>query len=412
MNENRQEGSYRFIIGGFTIWAHLAAGLSFQAVSPVLPLITDAYGINHVSAGLLVGVVTIIQGVFGVPAGIMAGRVGLKKMYLAGWLLMGLLALAALSPSFPELLALRMGYGLGVAMILPTTGTLIMHWFKGRELPIITSLNVVALSVGIVISVSTAAPLAEVLGWENVMALFAGPALAGGVAWLFWGRAGESAAGAAPVLSWGEVRAVLRNRAVLLLGLADAACFGMYIALSGWLPTFYHETRGMSLTQAGFITSLLPFTGIFAVLVGGFLPLKVESRRLFFIVPGALAGVGALGSFLIGNTALSYASVIVLGLGAWLYVPTLQTLPMELPGMTPQRVAIAWGWITTASGIGTFIAPLGVGAMRDATGSFVPGFLLFTGLGWFLFVAGFFLPETKRGGGLPGSTPPAPPTKE
>jgi nitrate/nitrite transporter NarK len=85
---------------------------------------------------------------------------------------------------------------------------------------------------------------------------------------------------------------------------------------------------------------------------------------------------------------------------------------MELPGMTPQRVAIAWGWITTAAGTGTFIAPLGVGALRDATGSFLPGFLLFAGLGWFLFVAGFFLPETRRRGGLPGSAPSVTSTEE
>ena len=168
----------------------------------------------------------------------------------------------------------------------------------------------------------------------------------------------------------------------------------MYVALTGWLPTFYHETRGMSLTQAGFIVSVLPFVGIFGVLLGGVLPTKIESRRLFFIVPGMMVGLGGLGSFLFGDLSLIYVSVILLGLGTWMYQPMLMTLPMELPGMTPQRVAFAWGWFMTTSGVTTFISPLVVGALRDGTGSFVPGFLIFGILAWFLLIAGFLLPKT------------------
>ncbi|MCE2463444.1 MAG: hypothetical protein J4F46_05980, partial [Dehalococcoidia bacterium] len=91
-------------------------------------------------------------------------------------------------------------------------------------------------------------------------------------------------------------------------------------------------------------------------------------------------------------------------------VPSLLTLPIELPGMTPQKVALAWGWIMTASGVGTFIAPLVVGILRDSTGSFTPGFLVFGLLAWFLFVAGFLLPNTgDRRLGPPGKVAsPAP----
>ena len=194
-------------------------------------------------------------------------------------------------------------------------------------------------------------------------------------------------------LRWGDVKAVLSNRTVLLLGFADAALFSHYIALSGWLPTFYHQDRGMSLTQAGFITSLLPFAGIFGVALGGLLPLKMGSRRLILMVAGVIAGLGGLGCFLLQDLGLIYASIIFLGLGAWLYVSTLLTLPMELPGMTPPRVAIAWGWVITVSGVASFISPLVVGAMRDTLGSVIPGFLLFGVLAWFLLVAGFLLPK-------------------
>ena len=394
MSEGRQQSSYRYVIAGLTVWAHLAAGLSFTAVAPVMPLITQEYGVSHTSASLLVGVVPLIQAVFGVPAGILAGRVGITRTYAAAWFLMASGLLMLLSPGFEALTALRLLFGLGTGIVLPVTGPIVMQWFGHRERPFITGMNLMALSGGMVVSAATAAPLAGVLGWENVLAVYGAVALVGGVAWVLFGRVETEAA--APALDWREIRSVLRNRSVLLLGAADAACLSQYIALSAWLPTFYHETRGMSLTQAGFVISLLPFTGIFAVLVGGLLPLKIESRRLLLVIPGILAVAGGLGSFLFEAPAITYAAVIVLGVGSSIYVPCLLTLPTELPGMTPQRVAVAWGWITTVGGAGAFLSPLAVGVLKDGTGSYVPGFLLCAGVASFLVVAGFMVPDLRR----------------
>ena len=285
----------------------------------------------------------IVMAALGLPGGIIVVKLGLRNTFAAGWFMMGLLTLSALSPNFHALLALRIAYGAGLAIMMPATGSLLMQWFRPKELPLITGLNLASMSLGMVLSLATAAPLADALGWQKALGVFGGVGLAGACAWVFFGRVNGGAGNVASALTKSEIWAVLRNRTVLLLGAADTACFSMYIALSGWLPTYYNEARGMSLTEAGFIISLLPFMGIFAVLLGGILPLKLGARRVFFIVPGVMAGLGALGSFLVEDTSIIYISVVVLGLGAWLYVPILLTLPMGLPGMTPQRVAITWG---------------------------------------------------------------------
>jgi nitrate/nitrite transporter NarK len=39
----------------------------------------------------------------------------------------------------------------------------------------------------------------------------------------------------------------------------------------------------MTPNQAGFVTGLLPFIGVFAVLLGGFLPLRFGTPRSYFI---------------------------------------------------------------------------------------------------------------------------------
>lgn len=388
--------SYRFVIAGLVLAVHFSVGLNFVVVSPLLPLITEDYGITLTSASLLVGLVFLIHAAFGLPGGFLVSRFGLYRVYTLSWFLMGLLALSALSPNFSALLALRLAYGVGYGVILPATAPLLMQWFRPAEITVMNALNIAVFSLGAAVSVSTAVPLSAALGWHNALGLFGGIPLVGAIAWSFLGKTTAVPPGTAFPVGPRDIWRVLTIRTVLLLVVADAGVFAQYTALSTWLPTFYHEAKGMSLTEAGFVTGLLPLVGVPAVLLGGLLPLKVHSDRLFFIVPGVMIGLGSLGSFLIDDPVGIYASIIILGIGAWSYAPTLLTLPMRLPGMTPEKVAVVWGSFVTISGTAMFISPLVVGAVRDLVGSFIPGFAIFAVGAWFLLLAGVALPRVSR----------------
>ncbi len=395
MARDPRDDHYRYVIGGLAFWAHLSVGLNFQPVSSLLPLIVEDYGISSSVGGLLLALALLLFAIFSLPGGMLAPSLGVRRIYTLSWLMVGVCTLSFLVPNFGSLLAIRIVYGLGMALIMPATGPLVMGWFRPGEALVLTSLNVAALSLGIALSTSTAAPLAQLMGWEGALGLYGAVALVGAAAWMVWGRVGIEAADSSGRFSWRDASETLRNRIVLLTGLGDAACFAQYVALTSWLPTFYSQSRDLSLSQAGLITSALPLGGVVAVLFAGALALRVTSRRIFFIVPGIMAGVGGLGSVLVDNTAIALVCVSLLGIGSWLYVPILFVLPMELEGMTPGKVAVAWGWIMAVSGMGGFVAPLVVGILRDATDSFVPGFLVFAVLAWMLVVAGMAVPNAR-----------------
>ena len=385
---------YRFVIAGLILAVHFSIGLNFFVVAPLLPLIVDDYGINRVTASLLIVLALLIHSGFGLPGGVIVVRFGLKRIYTVSWFLMGTLVISAVAPSFLTLLVLRLAYGVGFGLIIPATGPLLMQWFRPKEVTVMNALFIAALSLGMALSVSTAAPIASAMGWQNALGLFGGIGLLGAFAWSFLGKTQANVHIVSTAISLKDVLSVLRNRTILLLVAADALVFMQYTALTSWLPTFYNESRGMSLTQAGFVTGLLPLVGVFAVLVGGFLPLRFASRKPFFIVPGLLLGLGGLGSFLIDSTFGIYVSVVLLGIGSWSYAPTLLSLPMDLPGITPEKVAVVWGTFVTVSGFGMFVSPIAVGAIRDASGSFVPGFMIFAVGAWFLLLAGMLLPKS------------------
>ena len=88
-----------------------------------------------------------------------------------------------------------------------------------------------------------------------------------------------------------------------------------------------------------------------------------------------------------------YGAAVALGFGSWFYVPILLTLPLRLPDITPQSLAVIYGSLMTFSGIAMFVAPVLVGAIRDATDSFLPGFLICTAMSATPLLAGLFLPR-------------------
>ncbi len=393
-----------------TLAAHLAAGLNLFALSPLLPLAIEEYGISHWAAGLLVSLPMLIGAAIGIPGGILIARVGVKRAYMWAWVCMALLAIAPIVPNFYVLLSLRLAYGVGLALMVVATGPLVMQWFKPREMLVVNSLNTAILSGGVAASLAGAVPLAELLGWKMTLTVFSGVGIVGTILWPIAPRDRDTGVERRTGISVREVFSVLRGRAVVLLVAADAGIFIQYTALTTWLPTFYGEERGISAQEAGIITSILPFVGIFAVLAGGAIPLLFESFRARLVIfggmgaflfsyrgimafSGVLAILGGLGAFLLHTQAGIYISVVVLGVGSWFYVPALLTIPMRLSGTTPERVAAVWGSYMTFSGLGMFIFPILVGWLYDNFNSYYPGFVICAVASWSLLICGLFLPK-------------------
>ena len=396
-------------MAGMTLAAHLAAGLNLFALSPLLPVVIEDYGISHKLAGLLVSLPMLLGAAIGIPGGKLIARIGVKRAYMWAWVALALLALAPIVPNFWVLLFLRLAYGVGLALMVVATGPLVMQWFRPREMLVINSLNTAILSGGIAASTAAAVPLADLVGWEMTLTALSAVGVLGMMFWPFAPRDRDTGP-ERPGISVREVIAVLRGRAVVLLVAADAGIFIQYTALTTWLPIFYGDQRGISEQEAGYIVSVLPTVGIFAVLAGGAIPLLFEffraklavfgglgdfmfSYRGILAFSGILAILGGLGAFLLDTQAGIYIAVVVLGVGSWFYVPALLTIPMRLSGTTPERVAAVWGSYMTFSGLGMFIFPILVGWLYDSFNSYYPGFVICAVASWSLLICGVLLPR-------------------
>ena len=141
-----------------------------------------------------------------------------------------------------------------------------------------------------------------------------------------------------PAISIRDVATVLRGRTILLLLVGDVGAIAQYTALTGWLPTFFNEIRNISLEEAGFLTSILPFVGVFAVFVGGALPIRFSFRAIL-VFSGILVTVGGFGSFLSPGIVAIYA----FGRGSRDRVMDLRAIPCSpFPCACPGPLRSRW----------------------------------------------------------------------
>ncbi|MCX6020815.1 MAG: MFS transporter [Chloroflexi bacterium] len=391
--------------GGLLLFALFAMGLNFLAPAPLLPLVIESMQVSQTAASLLVGGIGLVLALGMTPGGMLAARLGVKRSLALGCLLLSAMALTPLAPGFEGVLALRFVFALGAALAVPASAVFIMQWFPSRELPIWNAAAGSVQSLGIAVSTFLAAPLAQAFGWRATLACYGAVMLAAALLWMLLGRNKPGAASAATGL--GATLAALREPTTLLLAAAYLGPIGQFSALTSWLPAYYTTAHGMDLAGAGALVRLLSLIGIPATLMGGILPQRLGVRRPLVLGCGALVGVAGAGSYLLAGTPLLIPALLAVGLCSWLYFPVTTTMVMELPGMTPAKVGVVLAAAVGLGNLAGFVAPLTVGFLADQTGSFVPGFVLWSVASVGLLLAGMRLPETgpRAKGYVAGAAP-------
>ena len=185
--------------------------------------------------------------IFLIPGGVVAAKLGTKKAIAVSGFLMTAGVFAVATSNFAALLPLRVAFGMGGGILLPATATVVVQWFRPNERPIMNALNLAGQGTGVATAMFLSVPLADVFEWRTVLMAYGVFALLGAMAWLLFGR--RSPSGAVPVerLPMMAVLGVLKERNTLLLALALAGPFAMFVGYSSWLPTYYNEEFNMPL---------------------------------------------------------------------------------------------------------------------------------------------------------------------
>lgn len=179
--------------------------------------------------------------------------------------------------------------------------------------------------------------------------------------------------------AWEGLRRAAREPATWALVVFYFTSFGGFLALTGWLPTFWHVMYPTSLATGGLLTLTFSLLASLVRVPGGILADRLSIR---YALGGNFALIG-LGTLIVAfsrdfHLSLLGTSVIALGMG-------LQNAVVFklLPRYVPEAVGGASGWVGGLGAFGGFALPPVMGAIAGASGTpagYARSFLALTAL--------------------------------
>lgn len=248
---------------------------------------------------------------FELPGGMLAFRVGAKKLLVAGGLIGSVAALAgALSPSFGVLIAMRFLVGVGLGLSFPPIVVLLIRNLRGGSSGIGAGLVAGSWSVGGGSGIFAWAILSVVLGWRP--SLFLGGALALCSTLIVMRLLPGDAPLTSPVRMVSELRRVLLDREVMLISVAFLGAGGATAIIGGFMVYFLEQHLGLSPDSAGLIGGLTYLLPIFFSPFFGRLYDRGHSAKRILLFGAALLAIG-VGVAALGSVLSSVASVLITG---------------------------------------------------------------------------------------------------
>ena len=369
-------------------------------LSTALPVMRQSLGLSPESAGMALSAFFWTYAALQIPSGWLVDRFGVKWPYAIAFLLWSVVsASTALVTTFAGLLVVRLVLGIGESLVTPAAMRYIGSNFAEKQRGFATGIYFSGTKYGPAIGAPIAAYLVRDYGWQLMFLLTGLGCLLWLIPWvlLVQNENGDStpAPAAAPAreISWGAMFA-----SPVMWGTFLATFCYMYFVYfcMTWMPTYFKDRHGLSLTNSGWFT-FMSFGGMATIaIVGGWAADRLIARglnavavRKAFIITGfLLAFTEIIGAFTESAPVTLFFAVFSLsglGLATANYWALTQTL---VPGKTLGRVA---GIQNTAASIAGIAAPWLTGWMVQQTGRFnaplmAVGFWLALGIGCYVFL--------------------------
>jgi MFS family permease len=196
----------------------------------------------------------------------------------------------------------------------------------------------------------------------------------------------SAAAAAAPLGS------IFRRPAFYLLAFASMCSIGAIGGTMQNLKLYLSMDRGLAQGDAARILSLVLLGSIIGRLLMGWLADRWAKKHVMLLIYALVAATIPLLAFA-PTPALLYVGALLFGIGLGGDYMIIPLMAAELFGL--RVLGRLMGIILTADGVAEATVPMGVAALRDASGTYAPGFLFLVALAALGAVGVAFLPTGK-----------------
>ena len=328
--------------------------------------ISSEFGVGVYGLGVLTSAFFLSYGAFEVPGGVLAARVGPKKIAVYGAVVnaVGVLATAG-SPQFEALVVFRFIAGFGFAFAFPSILVLIVRYYKAGSEGSGVAFMTISSALGSVVGYFGWAVLGGSAGWRASL-LAAGLLDVFALVVMVWWIPPDKLQGTFR-LNLGHLRSVIADKELAILSIALFGSAATYAVVGTFMIYYLESNLGLSPGLAGIITSIFPVLQVFSAPVIGRVYDRVKSMKLLLVVP---AGVLSLGVAVAAVNSLYAAlvSVVVTGISSGMVFTVLLAGAREMAASNPEYESLTVAWVDSFSLFGGTVSPLYFSALVLAAG--------------------------------------------
>lgn len=367
-----RSGHWPSLLGG---WLHFEVSfVVWLLIGSLGVAISQEFGLSATQKGLLVAAPLLSGALLRIVVGPLTDQFGTKGVGLGilGVEVMALLLGWLSGHSYAHMLGIGLLLGLAgssFAVALPIASQAYPPQHQGLAMGIAATGN-----SGVLLAAFLAPRLALHVGWHGVFGFMVVPVVMTVAAFAVLVPARASRKPAPDKKSLTErLRMVRQERFMQWLCVFYAVTFGGFVGLSSFLPIFFHDQYGVDVVTAGTMTAVCGFAGSVARPVGGHAADRLGGLNLLQAGFPLLAGLCLLLACLptlFWAFPLTMMTVLVLGFGNGV---VFQAASLRYRA----AMGTASGFIGAAGGLGGFFLPFWFGLLKDGTGTYASGFLVF-----------------------------------
>jgi MFS family permease len=384
---------YAYVVLAITFLSLLAAAALRSAPSVLIVPLELSFGWDRATVSTAAGVGIFLYGLVGPFAAALMQSYGIKKIMLAGLVLMAGSTFASLfmQQAWQFILTWGVISGVGSGAVASVLGAAVVNrWFARRQ-GLMMGVLTASTATGALVFLPLMAHLSETGAWRPVVVVVT-LALAAliPIVWLFmperpqdhglarYGEAPDTPAPAQPTGNRALLAITVLRRAAKAptFWLLFAAFFICGLTTNGLVGTHmiaFCGDKGIAPVQAAGLLTLMGLFDLVGTTASGWLTDRYDARRLLFIYYG-LRGLSLIAlPFLDFGAASLTMFAVFYGLDWIATVPPTVRLANARFGETDGP--IVYGWIFTGHQAGAATAAIGAGLIRQVTGDYGPAFM-------------------------------------
>lgn len=354
--------SRRSLLVAFSV-AHFAHHVTNSLLGALLPFIRTAFGLSYTDAGFAVSAYTIASGVTNAPLGVLADRVGARRVIAWGLVLIGLASVAiGLSTEYWQLLLFLAVMGIASGTYHAPASALIAEMFSARR-GMAMGTHTTAGHLSFFAAPLLAGILATAGSWRTPYLAFAIAPIA--CAFLLWRVAplGTRTMGRHSWLATGSDIAAVARRIGTLVTLSILFQVVLSAALA-FLTTYLVDARGMSPGIAAALFGVPQLAGLIGAPMAGTLSDRF-GRRIVLLLGLALMGPSAWALTVVPNELVFLP---LLGIGISFSIRATTTEVLIVDNTPPERRSTVLGsYYLVNQPVGGVAAPI-FGGIAGAIG--------------------------------------------